>query len=65
MSAFKFADFVNCNDIRVIKRRSRLGFADETTHSIRVFGKLRRQNLERDLAVKFSILGVCRKTRIE
>jgi len=56
MSSVCFADFINGDDIGMIKCRSGLGFADKTAHSSFVFGKLRRQNLQSDFAVKFRIL---------
>src|SRR5688572_26872313 len=57
MSAIRFTDFVNCDDIRMAKCRRRFSFADKTIHSISIVGEFLWQNLERDLAVELRVMG--------
>ena len=56
MRAFRFADLVNRDDVRMIQRRRRPGFPDESVHPVAVGGEFRRQDLECDFTVKRRIL---------
>ena len=45
-------------DVGVVQCRCRLGFALEAAESVRIFSNFIRQELERDKATKFDILGL-------
>jgi hypothetical protein len=55
--ARRVADVVNRDDVRVIQRRHRFGFADEPGQAILVVGKCGRQNLQRDPAAEADVLS--------
>ena len=54
--------FVDRADVRMIQCRRRLGFALEAAESVLVFSNFIRQELERDKATKFDILGLVHHT---
>ena len=56
--AIRLIDIVNMNNVRVIERRSRLGFLHETPAPIPVGHRLRQQHLERHVAVQVAVAGL-------
>ena len=55
--ARRVADVVNRDDVRVIQRRRRPGFADESGQAVRVAGKGGWQHLQRHLAAEADVLS--------
>ena len=55
--ARRVADVVNRDDVRVIQRRGRPGFADEPGEAVLVVSKYGRQNLQRDPAAETDVLS--------
>src|SRR5206468_10782845 len=49
-------DLVNCDDVRMIQRRSGLRLLHEPPHAIRMSSNIRRQNLQRNFAIQLCIL---------
>ena len=54
--ARRVADVVNRDDVRVIQRRRRPGFADEAGQAVLVVGRCGGQNLQRDAAAETDVL---------
>src|SRR5437667_1550541 len=50
-------DLVNRNDVRMVKRRSSLCLLNEAAHPLLIGSHLNRQNLQRNLAIEFRVLG--------
>src|SRR5438445_13652421 len=50
------ADFMDGGDVRMIERRRGFCFLSEAPHAVLIRGEVSRQNLERNLAVKFGVL---------
>ncbi len=55
--AVGFVDFVDHRDVRMLERRRRLCFLDEAGAPIRIGDELRRQHLQRHVAVQPRIAG--------
>ena len=55
--AFCLANFMNRDDVWVIKRGRGLRFLDKTAQTLFVIGKLRGQQLQRDFAIELRIIG--------
>jgi len=51
------ADIVNRDDVRVIQRRRRPGFADEPGQAVLIVGECRRQHFQRDPAAETGVLS--------
>jgi hypothetical protein len=52
-----FANLVNVGDVGMIQCGGGLGFANKPPHAIAVRGDIRRQDLQRDFAIQFSIVS--------
>src|SRR6266550_3146475 len=57
MHAVNLTDFVNRNDVRMIERRSGLGFTDKAAHPVFIFSKFLWQNFQSDFTVEFGVLS--------
>src|SRR5437667_3406962 len=50
------ADFMDGGDVRMVERRRGFCFLSEAPHAVLIRGEISRENLERNLAVKFGVL---------
>ena len=55
--ALDFVDFINRSNVGLIQRRCRFRLADETLTFLCVLQQVRREKLERDMAVELGVLG--------
>src|SRR5678815_5794996 len=55
--AINFSDLINSQNVWVIESGSCLGFLDKAIQFVRVFAELIVQELDRDFAIEFRVLG--------
>jgi hypothetical protein len=55
--ARRVTDVVNRDDVRMIQRRRRPGFADEPGQAVLIVGRCGRQHFQRDLAAETDVLS--------
>src|SRR5207244_3409356 len=54
--AIVLADLINMSNVRMVKRRCGLSFANEALHSVAIDGNLSGQNLQCNFTIQLSIL---------